>query len=64
MADGIWERFGEMAQGDDKTGQVGTKSVFVMTHGVIDIALKAGHKWTYVRVVADYHPQKEDPNRI
>ena len=53
-----------MAQGDDKTGQAGTNSVFVMTHGEIDIAMKAGHKWTYARVVVDYPPQKEDPNRI
>ena len=35
-----------------------------MTHGEIDIAMKAGHKWTYPRVVVDYRPQKEDPNRI
>jgi len=26
--------------------------------------MKAGHKWTYVRVVVDYRPQKEDPNWI
>jgi len=35
-----------------------------MTHRKIDIAMKAGHKWTYVRVVVDYRPQKEDPNWI
>jgi len=56
--------FGGMAQGDDKTGQAGTISVFVMTHGEADIAMKAGHKWTYARVVVDYCPQKEDPNWI
>ncbi len=53
-----------MAQGDDKTGQAGTNSVFVMTHGEIDIPMNAGHKWTYARVVVDYRPQKEDPNQI
>jgi hypothetical protein len=53
-----------MAQGDDKTGQKGTNLVFVMTHAEIDGALKAGHKWTYARIVVDYRPQKEDPNRI
>ena len=26
--------------------------------------MKVGHKWTYARVVVDYPPQKEDPNRI
>jgi hypothetical protein len=62
MADSIWERFGGMAQGDNKTGQMGTHLVFVMTHGEIDIAMKAGHKWTYARVIINYFPQKEDPN--
>jgi hypothetical protein len=36
--------FGGMAQGDNKTGQKGTNSVFVMTHKEIDIAKAAGHK--------------------
>ena len=54
----IWQTafgkdFGGMAQGDNKTGQKGMNSVFVMA---------AGHKWTYARVVVDYQPQKEDPN--
>ncbi len=56
--------FGGMAQGDNKTGQKGMNSVFVMTHKEIDIARKAGHKWTYARIVVDFRPQKEDPNRI
>jgi len=56
--------FGGMAQGGDKTGQKGTKSVFVMTHKEIDIAKDAGHKWTYARIVVNYRPQKEDPNQI
>ena len=56
--------FGGMAQGDLKTGQKGTNSVFVMTHKEIDIAKAAGHKWTYARIVVDHRPQKEDPNRI
>jgi hypothetical protein len=46
--------FGRMAQGDKKTGQKGTNSVFVMTHNEIDIARKAGHKWTYTRIIVDY----------
>ena len=53
-----------MTQGDNKTGQAGTNSVFVVTHGEIEIAMKTGHKWTYARVVFDYFPQKEDTNRI
>jgi hypothetical protein len=53
-----------MAQGDLKTGQKRTNSVFVMTHTEIEIAKVAGHKWTYARIVVDHRPQKEDPNRI
>jgi hypothetical protein len=65
----IWQTafgkdFNGIAQGDDKTGQKGTNLVFVMTHKEIDIPKAAGHKWTYVRVVVDYRPQKEDPNWI
>ncbi len=56
--------FGGMAQGDNKTGQKGTNSVFVMTHNEIDIAKAAGYKWTYAKIVANYRPQKEDPNQI
>ena len=46
--------FGGMAQGDNKTGQKGANSVFVMTHKEIDIGKAAGHKWTYTRVLVDY----------
>ncbi len=65
----IWQTaygkdFGEMAQGDNKTGQAGTNSVFIMTHGEINIAMKAGQKLTYARVVVNYCPQKEDSNWI
>jgi hypothetical protein len=56
--------FGSMAQGDNKMGQKGTNSVFVMTWDEIDTAKAAGHPWTYARVVVDYQPQKDDPNQI
>jgi hypothetical protein len=56
--------FGGMEQGDPKTGQKGTNSVFEMTHKEIDIAMVAGHKWTYERIVVDHQPQKENPNQI
>jgi hypothetical protein len=63
----IWQTafgkdFAGMVQRDNKTGQKGTDSVFVMTHKEIDIAKVAGHTWTYVQVVIDYQPQKKDPN--
>jgi hypothetical protein len=65
----IWQTafgkdFGGMAQGDDKTGQKETNSVFAMTQKEIDIARATCHKWTYVQIVVEYQPQKEDPNRI
>ena len=56
--------FSGMAQGDNKMGQKGMNSVFVMTHNKIDIAKAAGHKWTYARIVVDYQPPQKDPNRI
>ena len=58
----IWQTafgkdFGGMAQGDNKTGQKGTNSIFVMIHEEIAMA-------KYARIVIDYRPQKEDPNRV
>ena len=65
----IWQTafgkdFGGMAQGDEKTGQKGTNSIFVMEHDEIRQAKKDGKQFTYARIVVDYRPQKEDPNRI
>ncbi len=60
----IGKDFGGMGQGDLKTGQKGTNSVFVMMHKEIDIAMAVGHKWTYAQIVVDHRPQKEDPNQI
>ena len=56
--------FGGMAQGDNKTGQKGTDTMFVMTHDNIKHALRAGEKITYYNAIVDHRPQKEDPNRI
>jgi hypothetical protein len=52
-----------MAQGDNKTGQKGTNSIFFMTH--MDIELTPSDcVVTYSGIVVDHRPQKEDPNRI
>jgi hypothetical protein len=64
----IWQTvfgkdFGGMAQGDDKTDQKDTNSIFVMTHEEIATAKKEGKTWTYARIVIDYRPQKEDLNQ-
>ncbi len=52
--------FGGMAQGDHKTGQQETKSIFVMTHDKIS-RIPKGQTITYVRIVLDFRPQKLDP---
>ena len=56
--------FGGMAQGDDKTGQKGTNSMFVMNHKDIKRALEHKKKFTYGNPVVDYRPQKDDPHCI
>jgi hypothetical protein len=65
----IWQTalgkdFGRMAQGDNKTGQKGTNSMFVMNHEENKTVLKAGEKFTNANPVVDHRPQKTDPNRI
>jgi hypothetical protein len=55
--------FGGIAQGDNKTGQRGTNSIFVMTHDEIWTMPKNGTV-TYACVVVDFRPQKADPHHI
>jgi hypothetical protein len=56
--------FGGMAQGDNKMGQKGTNTMFVMTHDKIKQAVAAGKFFTYMNPVVNYRAQKEDPYRI
>jgi hypothetical protein len=60
----IGKDFGGMAQGDNKMGQKGTNTMFVMTHDKIKQAVAAGNFFTYMNPVVDYRPQKEDPYSI
>ena len=53
-----------MAQGDNKTGTKGKNCIFVMTHNEIKTMFARGKKPTYARIVVDFRPQKEDPNRV
>jgi hypothetical protein len=46
--------FGGMVQEEDKMGQKGTNSVFVMTRKEIYDAKAAGEKWTYMRVLVNF----------
>jgi hypothetical protein len=57
------KELGGLAQGDNKTGAAGTDTVFFMTHDEIQNIPK-DRTVTYTRVVVDYRPQKEDPNRV
>jgi hypothetical protein len=64
----IWQTafgkdFGGMAQGDKKTGQKGTNSIFVMTHDQIKL-IPCTQTITYARVVMDFRPQKADLHHI
>ena len=52
-----------MAQGDTKTGTKGTNSIFVMSHAEI-ANIPRDRIVTYCRLVVDFRPQKEDPNRV
>jgi hypothetical protein len=54
---------GGMVQGNNKTGQKGTNSIFVVTHDEIK-RIPPDHMVTYACVVVDFHPQKTDPHQI
>jgi hypothetical protein len=64
----IWQTtfgkdFGGMAQGDNKTGQKGTNSIFVMTHAEI-LLIPADQTITYTRVIVNFCPQKLNLHQI
>jgi hypothetical protein len=64
----IWQTafskdFGGMVQGDNKMGQKGTNSIFVMTHDEIRL-IPADRTVTYARVVVNFCPQKLNPHFI
>jgi hypothetical protein len=55
----IWQTvfgkdFGGMAQGDEKTGQKGTNSIFVMMHAKIKQAYADKVTFTYAKIVVDF----------
>ena len=59
----IGKEWGSLAQGNNKTGSVGTNSLFVMTHEQIR-QIPKDRTITYGRIVVDYRNQKADPNRV
>jgi hypothetical protein len=62
LANSIWQDFGGMTQGDNKTGQKGTHAMCVMTHDKNAHAHAAQFFFTYSNPVVDYCPQKEFPH--
>ena len=63
MDNSIWEGIGGLAQGDNKTGEKGTNSIFVLNHEAI-ANIPKDRVVTYARIVVDFRPQKKDPNRV
>jgi hypothetical protein len=56
--------FGGMLQGENKMGQQGANTMFVVMHDKIRHVLAMGQKFTYDNLVVDYQTQKEDPHWI
>ena len=57
------KEFGNLAQGDNKTGTPGMDAIRVMDLEQIT-NIPADRVVTYASVVMDFRPQKEDPNRV
>ena len=60
------KELGNIAQGysdGDKINEKGTNTVKFLTHEEIKLIPK-DRKVTYARIVVDYRPQKDDPNRV
>ena len=57
------KEFGSLAQGDNITGEKGTDSLFVLNNQDIR-DIPTYRVVTYGRLVVDYCPQKDDPNRV
>ena len=60
---GMGKEFGNMAQGDNKTGTPGMDAIHVLDHEQIKKIPKK-KTITYARLVVDFRPQKKDPNRV
>ena len=54
---------GNLAQGDTVTGTRGTDTIFFMNHQEIS-RIPKDRTVTYLKVVVDYRPQQQDPNRV
>ena len=57
------KEFGSLAQGENRTGAKGKDISFVLTYQEIR-EITTDRVFTYGRLVVDYRPQKDDPNRV
>ena len=57
------KEFGNLAQGDARTGTKGTDAIFVMDPKEIH-KIPHDRTITYAKIVVAYRPQKDDPNRV
>ena len=57
------KEFGSLAQGDNKNGEKGTNFLYVMSPEDIR-KIPKDRVITYGRIVVNYSPQKDDPNRV
>ena len=60
---GFGKELGRLAQGDTTTNTKGTNTIVFLDHDGIQ-AIPTDRTITYARIVVDYRPQKEDPNRV
>ena len=54
---------GGLTQGDKRTGASGTNTLIILIPDRIH-EIPNNRVVTYANIVIDYHPQKEDPNRV
>ena len=57
------KEFRNLAQWDTQTGTKGTNAIFIMDSTKVQ-RIQRNRTVTYARIVADYRPQKNDPNRV
>jgi len=57
------KELGGLAQGDKKTGEKGSNTIFFMDREQVKNISK-DRTITYARICVDYRPTKEDPNRV
>ena len=56
------KEFGNMAQGDKKTGTPGMNAIFVLAHEEIE-RIPKNKKITYARLIVNFWPRRPAPNK-